>query len=131
MNINVAEHGRMTPAIKDGVQPMLPPKAVELFVHNDKGNVLWFAGPPLDVVPLPRPHHSVEYLAKRQKLQNGSANRKSVSDTGAGVSVANGVHAGMNGDSAVGADEMLPAVIQGLEVLKDQLNRDTQVIHSS
>ncbi|KAG9321032.1 hypothetical protein KVV02_004993 [Mortierella alpina] len=49
-----ADHGRMSPALlktDGGPGTMLSPKVVDLFAHNDKGHVLWFATPPLDVVP--------------------------------------------------------------------------------
>lgn len=140
LNVNTAEHGRISPALKDGT--VLPPKAVELFARNDKG-VLWFAGPPLDVVPLPKPHHSVEYLAKRQKLQNGKARGASDSNGSSRANeakssnqVANGIHVPATATATAAVpdlnmDEVLPIVVHGLEALKEQLNRDVQVIQSN
>ncbi|KAI8602875.1 hypothetical protein EDD21DRAFT_370595 [Dissophora ornata] len=121
VNVNVADHGRLSPAQKEGAPTVLPPKAIELFAHNDKGHVLWFAGPPLDVVPLPKPHHSVEYLAKKQKLQNGNPHRTSLSKDATATHETNGIRAsgtamtnGENGVHGPGADEMLPVALQGL-----------------
>ncbi|KAG0006736.1 hypothetical protein BGZ65_004414 [Modicella reniformis] len=134
-NINSADHGRISPALKDGASTLLPPKTAELFARNDKG-VLWFAGPPLDIVPMPRPHHSVEYLAKRQKLQNGKARRTNANGSRAGeggeVNGINGiVTAAAIPAPDVNVDDVLPVVMHGLEALKDQLNRDVQAIQSN
>ncbi|KAF9993526.1 hypothetical protein BGZ80_008116 [Entomortierella chlamydospora] len=134
VNINIADHGRVSPALKEGASTTLPPKAVEVFAHNDKGQVLWFAGPPLDLVPLPKPHHSVEYLAKRQKLRSGKAHRLSLPN---GISVAGSTTTttvkDVNGFHGVSdnVEETLPVILQGLEALKDQLNMDVQIIQSS
>lgn len=110
---------------------MLAPKTIDLFAHNDKGHVFWFAGPPLDVIPLPKPHHSVEYFtAKRQKLQNGGAvmsRRKEANGPLADGVLTNGLHGGA---LSVG-EEVLPLVVVGLETLSDQLKQDVQVIQTS
>lgn len=121
VNVNTADHGRISPALKDGASALLSPKTAELFARNDKG-VLWFAGPPLDIVPLPKPHHSVEYLAKRQKLHNGKFERTSVSNGSRASEVKAGGEAnGTHGFDTVAVipdfdvDDVLPIVVHGLE----------------
>jgi hypothetical protein len=145
VNMNNADHGRLSPAVKEGSTTVLAPKTIDLFAHNDKGHVFWFAGPPLDVIPLPKPHHSVEYLqAKRQKLQNGKTSsstsvqsqqrRKDVNSTlpiGDGALV-NGFGHGEGAPlSATSSEDALPVVIVGLEALGAQLKQDVQTIQAS
>lgn len=129
LSVNTAEHGRISPALKDAASSVLPPKTAELFARNDKG-VLWFASAPLDIVPMPKPHHSVEYLAKRQKLLNGKS--RAVVSNGSRASEmrpvssseANGIH-GMTTEATApefDADDVLPVVVHGLEGKKQKNN---------
>ncbi|KAG0249876.1 hypothetical protein BG011_008860 [Mortierella polycephala] len=113
-NLNNTEHGRISPAIKESASTVLSAKAAEMFAHNEKG-VLWFAGPPLDVVPLPRPHHSVEYLAKRQKMQNGKPNRTSLTNDDGTMTMTNNVNDAHELEAP--AEEALPAVLHGLQAM--------------
>ncbi|KAF9118136.1 hypothetical protein BGW39_001455, partial [Mortierella sp. 14UC] len=147
VNMNNADHGRLSPVVKEGSATVLAPKTIDLFAHNDKGHVFWFAGPPLDVIPLPKPHHSVEYLqAKRQKLQNGKASSSSslqhqqrrkdanVTLSVRDVALVNGFGHGFGGGAPLSAavgEDVLPVVVVGLEALSDQLKQDVRVIQTS
>ncbi|RIB06835.1 hypothetical protein C2G38_2007116 [Gigaspora rosea] len=55
----------------------LPSETAEQFARDDKGRMLWFVTPPIDVIPLPRPVHSIEYLYKREEIKK----RKKIQET--------------------------------------------------
>lgn len=132
VNLNNPDHGRLTPVVKEGSSTVLAPKTIDLFAHNDKGHVFWFAGPPLDVIPLPKPHHSVEYLtAKRQKLQNGKPSSRNMKDVNGPLADNNVLTNGLRGGPLSADDDVLSVVAVGLEALSDQLKQDVQVIQTS
>jgi len=50
--------------------PELPESVVSRFHHTADNRIVWYASPPVDVVPVHRPTHSVAYLHwKRQKQE--------------------------------------------------------------
>ncbi|KAF9399399.1 hypothetical protein BGZ94_005738 [Podila epigama] len=118
---------------------------VEQFTHNEKKQVLWFSAPPLDVVPVTKPHHSVEYLAKKQKLTHdarktgGNDNSSTASKPRSESTSVEKVDGGrQSGNEALNLEQMkafaenaLPVVLHGLDALKDQLNADIKVIQSN
>ncbi|CAG8818736.1 16635_t:CDS:2, partial [Racocetra persica] len=55
----------------------LPSETTEHFARDDKGRMLWFVTPPIDVVPLPRPVHSIEYLCRQEEIKK----RKKIQET--------------------------------------------------
>ncbi|KAG9303386.1 hypothetical protein G9A89_013712 [Geosiphon pyriformis] len=54
----------------------LPPETGNQFAHDEEGKVIWFAAPPLDVTPFPKPKHSVEYLNYLANQGNKQKKRK-------------------------------------------------------
>ncbi|KAG0230183.1 hypothetical protein BGW42_001102 [Actinomortierella wolfii] len=150
-----AEHGiQSTPGFREGTTIVIPPKTAEQFVTNDKNQVLWFSGPPIDVVAPPKPHHSASYLAKKQKLdqqrdqekdqnksqsqsqnqnQSGDHDKQTVPSSAFTFSLEKGassdtVDAGSVADKAAeaSAEALLPVVLQGIQVLHNNLKRDVE-----
>jgi chromatin structure-remodeling complex subunit RSC1/2 len=54
----------------------VPPETAEYFARDDEGNLLWFTSPPIDVVDLPQPMHSIEYLHRREEIIERENNKK-------------------------------------------------------
>ena len=134
VHLNNADHGRIA-YIKDNIPKLLPPKTVDLFAHNDKGEVLWFASPPLDVITVPKPHHSQEYLARKLKsrmhpYQHSSQQQQQHQHQQHDQHQQQQFVESRQAVSMLSPEETLPVVLQGLEALKDQLSRDTQIIES-
>lgn len=123
---HAAEHGKLSP-MKEGGTTSLGPLTVEQLVHNDKKQVLWFSAPPLDVIPIPKPHHSVEYLAKKQKLSKGSSPSKRTTTS---VVLATRTQDTLE-EQMASLENALPVVLQGLDALKEQLSADVKVIQSN
>ncbi|CAG8720163.1 17869_t:CDS:1, partial [Funneliformis caledonium] len=61
---------------KSGAVLEIPPETAEYFARDQMGNVLWFASPPIDVVQVPEPMHSIEYLCRRKELLERDRKRK-------------------------------------------------------
>ncbi|KAL1921058.1 uncharacterized protein VTP21DRAFT_11693 [Calcarisporiella thermophila] len=60
--------------------PQLSQNIVNRFRHTSDGQLMWFAAPPLDVVPLTKPKLSEDYLAKREELAERRNKRKAMSE---------------------------------------------------
>ncbi|CAB5112674.1 unnamed protein product [Rhizophagus irregularis] len=58
------------PTINHRSEPILevPSETTEYFACDDGGNMLWFHSPPVDVVSLGEPMHSIDYLHRREEI---------------------------------------------------------------
>ncbi|CAB4430154.1 unnamed protein product [Rhizophagus irregularis] len=58
------------PTINHRSEPILevPSETAEYFACDDGGNMLWFHSPPVDVVSLGEPMHSIDYLHRREEI---------------------------------------------------------------
>ncbi|KAF9325234.1 hypothetical protein BG006_011271, partial [Podila minutissima] len=128
---HAAEHGKLSP-MKEGGTTTLGPLTVEQLIHNDKKQVLWFSAPPLDVIPVPKPHHSVEYLAKKQKLSKDRSFQSNRTTTSVVLATTANDRAALELEQMASlAENALPVVLQGLDALKEQLSADVKVIQSN
>ncbi|CAG8533481.1 12468_t:CDS:2 [Ambispora leptoticha] len=58
----------------------LPFQTASQFDHDKDGKIIWFSAPPLDVVPLPKPHHSDQYLKYKVEQAERQRKRKAMHD---------------------------------------------------